>query len=98
MCCGNTASAHTLAACVLLRLGEPDERGRVRWLGVWWIGVPAPKRVQLIVREASKARAKGRRVSLRQMRRAYAGFDGCGCIEILKRAWERLMPRRRAGG
>jgi hypothetical protein len=46
----------------------PDARGRVRWLGLWWLGVPEPLRWRLVA----------------ALRREPRGLTGCGCVAALK--------------
>jgi hypothetical protein len=48
---------------------HPDRRGRVRWLGLVWMGVPAPRRWWL--------HARGRLSHP-------DALPGCGCIWLLK--------------
>lgn len=100
MCCGGKkpTSAATVAACSLLGLEKPDALGRVAWLGVCWRGVPAPLRVWLVLRRASERCAEG----MDDMHAARFGkaiafawkedgaFEGCGCVDVLKRGKERI--------
>ena len=92
--CVSKAGAVTIAACVMLGLAPPDADGLVTWLGVRWRGVPRPLRRTLIRREAEKACARGRCVTREKKRAALAKFDGCGCIDALKTAWEVLLRKR----
>lgn len=45
--------------------GRWDVRGRVRWVGMWWVGLPWPQRVW-----RAMAQRDGR----------WMGTPGCGCI------------------
>ena len=47
---------------------HPDAAGRVRWLGVEWLGVPEPLRWLLTW----------------QLKREPRNLDGCGCIKAVK--------------
>ncbi len=64
------------AACPQGR--HPDARGRVRWLGLVWIGVPAPLRWWL------HARGKISHPD---------ALPGCGCVWALKVGLRRLVWR-----
>ncbi len=89
MCCNPTAlqaSRHdTDAAMTLILWGSvvptrpyADSRGFVRWAWLWWRGVPMPLRVCLWALWG-----------VRPWR-----LPGCGCLDGLKTAWERLAGGR----
>ena len=72
-------------AAMRVALGEAGDvfvytnaRGRCRWLGLWWAGVPYPIRLWLWA---------GRYLS------SPSKLDGCGCVVPLKAAWLRLRRR-----
>lgn len=50
---------------------HPDETGKARWLGVAWIGVPAPIRWWLRLTHPKHPRSRS--------------WRGCGCVAFLKR-------------
>ena len=75
---GRAVELHVRGVCP--RGKYPDHAGRVRWLGVWWVGLPWPKRAWLWTS----------RYSDRDPRAFLEAFPGCGCLERLKGYWTRL--------
>ena len=63
---------------------HPDKRGRVRWAGVAWSGVPFPLRLWLWLR-----------LDDRDHDEFVASFAGCGCVRSLKAAWMWLVRKWR---
>ena len=64
---------------------HPDKRGRVRWLGLLWSGVPYPMRHYLAWRVGPVKRiARGGWLGF------VRSFAGCGCIRPAKAAWLKL--------
>ena len=60
------ALAHEPESCPAAR--HPDGDGRVRWLGLEWLGVPEPLRWRLVLALGREPR----------------GLVGCGCVAALK--------------
>ena len=60
------ALAHEPASCPTAR--HPDGEGRVRWLGLEWLGVPEPLRWRLVLALGREPR----------------GLVGCGCVAAIK--------------
>lgn len=94
---GQEASgAVTLAGCVRFGLLAPDERGRVRWLFLWWRGLPLPLRVALVLEAvARRVDETGELPAFARVREKLALFDHCGCLDLPKRLVERLGRRAR---
>jgi len=65
---------------------KPRTKKRVRWMGIEWMGTPAPIRI---------ARLPARILTLIWRQRGALWGDGCGCIRSAKlRVWS--WSRRRA--
>lgn len=60
------ALAHEPESCPAAR--HPDGEGRVRWIGLEWLGVPEPLRWRLVLALGREPR----------------GLVGCGCVAALK--------------
>ncbi len=65
-----------------------NTRGMVRWLGLWWYGVPMPIRVHAAWKAARSRRAAGKPAKL--TRATFRKWQGCGCIAILKDLWTKI--------
>lgn len=77
---GKLASTHVKTG--MCPLGNfPDQNGVVTWLGVRWMGIPAP------VRWASNTWL-GRKAF--GFRKPLPKLPGCGCLADIKAAWIRL--------
>jgi hypothetical protein len=63
------ALAHEPDSCPAAR--HPDGEGRVRWLGLDWLGVPEPLRWRLVWALGREPR----------------GLVGCGCLASQKASW-----------
>lgn len=62
----------------------PDTLGACHWLGVRWMGVPAP------IRWAASTRLG--RLAMGSIPKL-PPFSGCGCIVSLRKLWDRIAPK-----
>lgn len=80
---GRPLTDHAYAGLPCPRGHHPDARGRLRWMGVTWWGIPFPLRWW---RWATRWNELEPRDVLERM-------PGCGCIVALKARWQALVGR-----
>jgi hypothetical protein len=77
---GLTAKGKTVLMMPCPRKRHPDALGRVRWLGMFWYGVPYPMRLR-------RSKRLARLFGVKPYTRPPAG---CGCMAWAKTLWLKL--------